>query len=269
MRIKVAIYGAGGRMGRMLCELADKADDLELSSAIDYDGNQNIGNSIAQLYSLESSDLKLTALADKVDADVVVDFSLPEGTARLLKVLQKNPLPLICGTTGLTDELKAELDRLATKVPVVFAPNFSTGVNLLFELAERATEIMGDDVDIEIMEIHHRHKKDAPSGTAVGLLEGISKKGGYDIETDTIYGREGLSGERPKKQLAVHALRGGEVVGEHTVYLFAKGERLELTHRAQSREAFASGALLAARWAVNKKEAGMFNMRDVLKRKNV
>lgn len=269
MGTKVAIFGAAGRMGRMLCRLAEENPDLDLVAAIDYEGHPEMGKSIAPLCGADTTEVRLSSLADGIDAQVVVDFSLPEATGKLLETLKRNPLPLICGTTGLTDELKKQLNELSEKVPVVFAPNFSTGVNLLFELAERATQVMGDDVDIEIMEIHHRHKKDAPSGTAVGLLEGIVEKGAYDLEQDTIYGRKGISGERPQKQIGVHALRGGEVVGEHTVFLFASGERLELTHRAQSREAFAKGALLAAGWVANKKEAGMFNMRDVLKRENV
>ncbi len=263
MPLGIGIYGAAGRMGQTLLRLIFQADDLHLAAAYEADGHPLLGKDAGSLCGLEECGVLLQALPEKIDVDVLIDFSLPQGTATLLDKLQTQPLPYICGTTGLDEAMQARLHDLAKLTAVVWAPNFSTGVSLLFDLVSKAASILGVESDIEITEIHHRHKKDAPSGTAAKLAELAALGRGSDPKQDLLYGRKGISGERERATIGVHALRGGEVVGEHTVHFLADGERLELTHRAGSREAFAGGALKAARWAVTK-EAGMYDMMNVL-----
>lgn len=263
MSLDIAINGAGGRMGRMLLELVDQARDLRLAACFEHERHSDLGRDVGELIGTGKQGITLTATPESLAADAVVDFSLPEGTRRLIESLQASPLPLICGTTGLDEEIEKDLLQLATKVPVIWAPNFSTGVNLLLGLAAKAAEVLSPEVEIEISETHHRYKRDSPSGTAARLVEVLAAAAGSKLNKDVIHGRSGIAAERPKRQIGVHALRGGEVVGEHTVHFFAEGERLELTHRAESRAAFAAGALNAARWCIGRKP-GMYAMTDVL-----
>jgi 4-hydroxy-tetrahydrodipicolinate reductase len=214
--------------------------------------------------------VEVAALTDQGDSlepaiasvDAVVDFSSHHATRGLLEAAVRHAKPVIIGTTGHTPEAKAELLKLAAKVPCVWAGNFSVGVNLLFALTRRASRTLGEDYDTEVVEMHHRLKKDAPSGTAVRLLEIILEE--RKLERSALrHGREGLTGERPRGEVGVHALRGGDVIGDHTVMFAGAGERIELVHRASDRAVFAQGALRAARWAVGK-NPGVYDMQDVL-----
>lgn len=196
-------------------------------------------------------------------ANVVIDFTSPGAIVEHAEVCAAAKVPLVVGTTGLSAEQKTALEEAAEEIPVVFAPNMSVGVNLLFRLAAEAAKVLGPGYDVEIVEAHHKHKKDAPSGTALRLAEVVAESLGRDLEQDACYGRQGLIGERPAGQIGIQTVRGGDVVGEHTLFFLGEGERVELTHRASSRGAFAEGAVRAALWVVGQ-APGLYDMQDVL-----
>lgn len=240
MAIKVLINGAKGRMGHAVASAA-KEMQLEVGAAVDV--GDDIGAALKK-------------------CDVVVDFSAHSATRLMLEAAVAQSKPVVLGTTGHSAAEKKELLALAAKVPCVWAGNFSVGVNLLFALTRRATAILGADYDTEVIEMHHRFKKDAPSGTAARLLEIILEE--RKLKADALrHGREGITGERKPTEVGVHALRGGDVVGDHTVLFAALGERVELTHKASDRGIFARGALRAAQWVVTQKP-GVYDMQDVL-----
>jgi len=240
MPLRILINGAKGRMGHAL---ADTAKELGLSVAAALD----VGDDLA---------------AGAAYADVLVDFSSHHATKSLLEVAVAQRKPVVIGTTGHSAEVKKELLALAAKVPCVWAGNFSVGVNLLFALTRRAASVLGSDYDAEVIEMHHRFKKDAPSGTAARLLEIILEE--RKLAASTIrHGREGITGERRSTEVGVHSLRGGDVVGDHTVLFATLGERLELTHKASDRAIFARGALRASQWVVAQ-PPGVYDMQDVL-----
>ena len=240
-KLKVVIYGSKGRMGQALLRCISEVPLLELSGTID-EGEPL--DSISQ-------------------SDAIIDFSHAEATERaLLKCIELGKI-IIIGTTGHNNELRALISEAAKKIPVIFSPNYSVGVNTLFWLTRKAAEILGHEYDAEVIEIHHHLKKDAPSGTARRLAEILAEVRQLDYEKDTRHGRLGMPGERSPDEIGVHAVRGGDVVGDHTVFLAAPGDRIELIHRASSRETFAIGALRAALWAQNQKP-GLYDMQDVL-----
>jgi 4-hydroxy-tetrahydrodipicolinate reductase len=241
MPVRVLLLGAKGRMGQAIADAASKAE-VEITAGLD------IGDDIAQAIR---------------ECDVVVDFSHPNASSELGRACAEAKKPAVIGTTGHSTEERAALEKLALSVPVVLSPNFSVGVNALFWLTRKAAHMLGDGFDLEITEMHHRLKKDAPSGTAKKLAEILCEVRGLDYAKDVRHGREGLIGERPEKEIAVHSIRGGDVVGDHTVIFAGAGERLELSHKAASRETFALGALRAARWIVGK-PPGLYSMEDVL-----
>lgn len=238
--MKIAIVGAAGRMGQMLVKLA-KDTALEVISKID----------IAEGYDKE--------WADEVEG--VIDFSFHTAVPAAIKKAAEKGIAYVIGTTGLTAEEQAVVNEAAKKIPVVQSGNYSLGVNLLLGLVKKAAQILGAEYDIEITEMHHKHKKDAPSGTALMLAKAAAQ--GRDTNEDFVYGRKGETGERPVGEIAIHALRGGSVIGDHTVMFAGDLERVELTHKAQGREAFAAGALRALEWAKGK-NPGIYTMRDVL-----
>jgi 4-hydroxy-tetrahydrodipicolinate reductase len=203
------------------------------------------------------------AAAEIAASDVLIDFTVPEASVRSAHIATELAKPSVIGTTGLTDAQSAELDELAKKVAIVHAPNMSVGVNLLFKLTKEVAALLGLDYNVEIIEAHHNQKKDSPSGTAVRLGECAAEGLGLDYGADAVYGREGIVGARPTRQIGMHAIRGGDVVGEHTVSFIGQGERIELTHKAHNRDNFARGALRAARFAVEAKP-GRYDMQDVL-----
>jgi 4-hydroxy-tetrahydrodipicolinate reductase len=259
---KVVVTGAAGRMGGQIIRLVHAAEDLELGAAAERPGHggQDAGTlSGLGPIGVAVSDDVATALAG---SDVLIDFTSHEASARNAELCAERGVAAVIGSTGFTPELKARVAAASRKVPIVLSPNMSVGVNVLFELVREAAKVLGDDYDVEIVEIHHKKKRDAPSGTAVRLGEVAAEALGRD--TDALaYTRHGILGERPPWQIGIQTLRGGDVVGEHTVFFCGEGERLELTHRATSREQFARGALRAARWVVGK-PAGLYDMADVL-----
>lgn len=241
MRImKIAIVGAAGRMGQKLIELA-KGSELEVVSKVD----------VAEGYDKTWSD----------DVEGVIDFSYHTGVPAAITKAAEAGIPYVIGTTGITAEEQVAVDAAAKKIPVVQSGNYSLGVNLLLELVKKAASILGPEYDIEVTEMHHKHKKDAPSGTALMLAK--SAAAGRNVADDFVYGRHGDIGERPQGEIAIHALRGGSVVGDHTVMFAGDLERVEITHKAQDRAAFAAGALKALSWAKGK-TPGIYTMQHVL-----
>jgi 4-hydroxy-tetrahydrodipicolinate reductase len=252
--IKVIIVGAGGRMGKEVSDLISRQSDMEVVGGVEVKGHPEIGKPLGKGNIV--GDLK--EIAEK--ADVVVEFALAGGTLKNLEIAAKFKKPYIIGTTGFSEREMAAIETASKKIPVVFSPNFSIGVNLLFKLTEEAAKILGDSFDAEIVEVHHNKKKDAPSGTAKKLAEILknSKK-----SKKIVYGREGIVGERSKDEIGVLSVRAGDVVGEHTVIFAQEGERVELVHRATSRLAFAQGVIKAIRFIIGK-PAGFFGMKDVV-----
>ena len=241
--MKIAIVGAAGRMGKMLVALADANPALEVVAKVD----------VAEGY-------------DKTwpaGTEAVIDFSFHSAVPAFVAKAAEEGLAYVLGTTGLSSEEQQAVDAAAQRIPVVQSGNYSLGVNLLLNLVQTAAKVLGPEYDVEVVEMHQRHKKDAPSGTALMLAKAAAAGRGVDFDAAAVYGRKGIVGERPEGEIAVHALRGGSVVGDHTVMFAGEVERVELTHRAQSREAFAAGALKAAQWAAGRKP-GIYTMRDVL-----
>lgn len=239
---KVIITGSKGRMGQALIACAAHIPGLEIVGQVDQGD----------------------ALADVIGkGDVVIDFSFHAATAGVAELCVKHGKALVIGTTGHKDEEKAAIRAHAARIPTVWASNYSTGVNTLFWLTRKAAEILGPDFDLEVLEMHHRLKKDAPSGTATTLLEILGDVRKLQLKEALRHGREGIVGERTNSEIGIHAIRGGDVVGDHTVIFAANGERVELTHKASSRDTFANGALRAAEWVV-KQKPGLYDMQDVL-----
>jgi 4-hydroxy-tetrahydrodipicolinate reductase len=259
-RIKLAVSGATGRMGRAVVRLCQESDDLELVGACAGPEDPSLGQDAGVLAGARAAGVAVSddMASALLGAQVVVDFSLPPALERLARLAARQGVALVSGTTGLGDT--AVLDEAATKVPVLWAPNMSLGIQVLSELVAEAARRLGPGFDIEITEVHHKKKVDAPSGTAVRLGEAIREV----RPLRPVTGREGIVGARQEDELGILALRGGDVVGDHTVYLFGPGERLELTHRATNRDLFALGALRAARWIVGK-PARRYTLADVLR----
>ncbi len=262
--IKVAIAGVSGRMGRALLDAVMAATDLRLHAALDRAGSASLDSDAGALVGTSlgvkvSADVA-TALAG---ADVLIDFTRPEATLHHLQICVEKKVGLIIGTTGFDAAGKAAIEQAAKSIPIVFAPNMSVGVNLALKLLDMAARVLDEDFDIEIVEAHHRHKVDAPSGTALRMGEVIANALGRDLKTCAVYGREGVTGERDARTIGFATLRGGDIVGDHTVMFAGIGERLEITHKASSRMTFALGALRAARFLAGK-PGGLFDMQDVL-----
>ena len=239
--LRLLVHGAAGRLGKMIVEVAKSQADLAAKGVTREDPIDKVVSS----------------------ADVVIDVSAPAATIAVARLCAENQKPLVVGTTGHTQEQIDALRRVSQRCPVLLAPNFSLGVNLLFWMTETVAAKLGKDFDVEIVELHHRLKKDAPSGTAKRLAELIAEARQLKYEQNARHGREGLVGERPVDEIGVHAVRGGDIIGEHTVLFAGLGERLELTHKASSRETFARGAIQAARWIIGRRP-GLYEMRDVL-----
>jgi 4-hydroxy-tetrahydrodipicolinate reductase len=260
--MKICVCGAAGRMGRVIIGLIAAAEDLELAAAVDGHGVPAVGQDAGVTAGVGPLGVKiLTGL--EAEADAVIDFSVREAARGTAHLCRERCISMVLGTTGLTAEDEAEVEKTAAVVPCVVSPNMSVGVNLLFALAPQVAAALGDDYDIEIVEMHHSFKKDAPSGTALRLGERIAEARGKALEDLMVCGRQGQVGERPRGPIGIHAVRGGDVVGDHTVMFAGQGERVELVHRASSRESFARGAIRAARFAVGR-EPGRYTMRDVL-----
>ena len=250
--MKIAIAGAGGRMGRTLIDAVLADGELSLVAAVEMPKSPALGT--------PAGPIKVTSeLAATAAADVVLDFTRPEGTLALLDRARA----LVIGTTGFTEEDKDRIAEAAKRIPIVMAANFAVGVNTVYKLAETAARILGDSYDVEIVEAHHRHKVDAPSGTALELGRIVAKTLGRDLSKTASYGRKGDVRERAAKEIGFHSIRGGDIVGEHTVIFAGDGERVEVTVRSQSRLTYAHGALRAAKW-LNGRPPGVYAMSDVL-----
>ena len=262
---QVAVTGAAGRMGKTLVQAIQGADDLTLGAAFEHPDSPNIGDDAGDLAGVGSLGVLVQSdqSAAVADFDVVIDFTMPSATLALADVCQAAGKAMVIGTTGFTETELAKLHAHAEDIPLFMAPNMSVGVNLAFKLIQLAAEILGDSVDVEVLEAHHRHKVDAPSGTAVRMGEILADTLGRDLETDAVYGREGITGARTRKTIGFSTMRGGDIVGEHTVMFAGEGERIEITHRAQSRMNFAHGALRAVRY-VSGQSAGLYDMQTIL-----
>lgn len=266
MTIRIGITGAAGRMGRMLAEaIADSEADIVLALAVERSGSTLVGADMGELIGRERSGVVVTdnLSAGLSEIDVLIDFTVPEATLANAEACASAGVAMVVGTTGLTPEQTATLDAQAQKIALCKAANFSTGVNVALRLLAQAAAVLGDDVDIEIVEAHHRHKIDAPSGTALAMGEVVAHTLGRNLPEVAVYGREGRTGARDRQTIGFATVRAGDVVGDHTVIFAADGERLEITHKASSRMAFARGAVRAAMWLAER-GPGRYDMQDVL-----
>lgn len=265
MTVRVAITGAAGRMGKILIEAVSLNPHAELGAVIEWSESPFIGADSGELAGLGKNGLLIVdQLATVVnDFDVLVDFTAPAATVANAQLCADHNKAIIIGTTGCSEQQKADIAAAAKKTVVCMATNYSTGVNLCFKLLKEAAAILADDYDVEIVEAHHRHKVDAPSGTALSMGEAVAEGLQRDLKEVAVYGREGQVGARPDKEIGFATVRGGDVVGDHTVMFLADGERVEISHKASSRMSFGRGAIRAAVWA-NTQVAGLYSMQDVL-----
>lgn len=254
--MRIAVHGAAGRMGRLVVKNAVE-DGLEVVQAFDM---ARVGEDAGEVAGIGKIGVQISSSVEELSSDVVIDFSAPSATIELLEVCAEKGVKAVVGTTGLNEEQKKRVEELSKSVPVVLSPNFSVGVNIFWKALEALAEKLSD-YDMEIIEIHHRFKKDAPSGTALKAGEILREHSKRDLSF--VFGREGES-PRKDEEVGIFAVRGGDVVGEHTVFFIGFGERIELTHRAWNREAFSRGAIKAARWIAGVDEPGLYTMKDVL-----
>ncbi|MFA7281355.1 MAG: 4-hydroxy-tetrahydrodipicolinate reductase [Sterolibacterium sp.] len=262
--LRIAIAGASGRMGLALVEALAKSQDARLAVALEQDGNPCLGRDAGELIGVPSG-VRISAdvEGELARSDCLIDFTRPAGTLKHLEVCRRRSIPLVIGTTGFDTEGKLAIQDASRDIPIVFAPNMAVGVNLVFRLLDVAARALADGYDVEIIEAHHRHKVDAPSGTALRMGEVVAAALGRNLAECAVYGREGHTGERPVPQIGFATLRGGDIVGDHTVLFAGTGERIEITHKAASRMPYALGALRAARYMQGKTH-GLYDMQDVL-----
>ncbi|MFA7388309.1 MAG: 4-hydroxy-tetrahydrodipicolinate reductase [Thiohalobacteraceae bacterium] len=265
MTTRLAIAGAAGRMGRALIEAARQVEGITITAAIEHPEHGQIGSDAGMLAGIGEIGIPLSAdLAGLTSVfDVLIDFTRPQGTLDNLAICRAAGRRMVIGTTGFTEAEKGQLQAAAQDIGIVFAPNMSVGVNLCLKLLDLAARVLGDEVDIEIVEAHHRHKVDAPSGTALRMGEVIAAALGRDLQDCAVYGRQGVTGERDPKTIGFETIRAGDIVGDHTVMFAGIGERIEITHKASSRMTFAKGAVRAAGWLMQR-GAGLYDMQDVL-----
>jgi len=262
--LKIAVAGAGGRMGRMIVELVLRDNHLKLVSTLDQENSPVIGRDAGGQIGIQCG-VRITADIDAAveKADCLIDFTRPEGALTHLAACVRHKKAIVIGTTGFDDEGKQIIREAASEIPVVFSPNMGVGVNVVFKVLDMASRILSQGYDIEIVEAHHRHKVDAPSGTALKMGEIIANALGRNLKECAVFEREGVTGERDPSTIGFATLRGGDIVGEHTVMYCGTGERIEITHKASSRISFAAGALRAVHFLADK-EKGLFDMQDVL-----
>ncbi|ALG68021.1 4-hydroxy-tetrahydrodipicolinate reductase [Beggiatoa leptomitoformis] len=263
--IKIAIAGAAGRMGKNLIEATQQHPETILAAALEHPASTLLGADAGELAGVGKLSVTIKSELPQVldQFDVLIDFTRPEVTLANLAYCRQAKKRIVIGTTGFSAEQKALITEAAQDIAIVFAPNMSIGVNLSLKLLEMAAKVLGDSVDIEVIEAHHRHKIDAPSGTALRMGEVVAQTLGRDLKTCAVYAREGITGERDRQTIGFQTIRAGDIVGEHTVMFADVGERIEITHKASSRMTFAKGAVRAAAW-LTQKEQGLFDMQDVL-----
>ncbi len=267
-QVRIALVGCNGRMGKVLVEAITLNPAARLTAALERPGSVVLGLDVGELNGLTALGVAITDDLAKVkdEFDLIIDFTRPEATLAHLAFAREHGKQIVIGTTGFTDEGKHAINQAAEQMGVVFASNYSVGVNLVFKLLEQAAKVMGAYTDIEIIEGHHRHKVDAPSGTALSMGEVVAKTLGRDLKQCAVYGREGITGERDRNTIGFATIRAGDLVGEHTVMFADIGERVEITHKASSRLTFANGAVRAAVWLATQ-PAGLYDMQDVLQLK--
>ena len=259
----IAIAGAAGRMGRTLIAACNNFEGLQLTVAFERPGSTDIGADAGELGGIGRNGVQVRANLENGGYDVLVDFTRPDVTLDNLAHCVAYKKGIVIGTTGFDDGGKQKIADASREIPVVFAPNMSVGVNVCLGLLEMAARIIGEETDIEVIEAHHRHKVDAPSGTALRMGEVVANTLGRKLSDCAVYGREGITGERDRKTIGFSTIRAGDIVGDHTVMFASEGERVEITHKASSRMTFAMGAMRAARW-LSDREAGLYDMQDVL-----
>jgi 4-hydroxy-tetrahydrodipicolinate reductase len=262
---RIAVMGAAGRMGKALVEAAQQAPGACLTAAVGRPDSTLVGADVGELVGLGRTGVPLSGDLEAVlDAfDVLIDFTHPTVTLKNLEICRQAGKAMVIGTTGFSVDERQLLSEAAREIPIVFAANFSVGVNLCLKLLDTAARVLGDEVDIEIIEVHHRHKVDAPSGTALRMGEVVASALGRDLQKVAVYGREGQTGARARETIGFATVRAGDVVGDHTVLFAAEGERVEITHKASSRMTFAKGAVRAALWLEGRAPA-LYDMQDVL-----
>ncbi|MEN2751745.1 4-hydroxy-tetrahydrodipicolinate reductase [Psychrobacter sp. FBL11] len=263
--INVGVIGAGGRMGRMLIEAVQDNPQTSLSAAIERQGSSLVGADAGEVAAIGRLGIQvvddLSAVID--DIDVLIDFSLPDATEQNMQICAEHQVAMVIGTTGFSTQQEQVLFEASKHTAIVYAGNYSTGVNLSLKLLNMAAKAFGTDADVEVIEAHHKHKIDAPSGTAYMMAEAVAEARGQHLKDVANYGREGQTGARETGTIGIHAIRGGEIIGDHTVMFIADGEVVEITHRARARMTFAAGAVRAATWIIQQ-QAGQYNMQDVL-----
>lgn len=260
--LKIAVNGVCGRMGARIAALVFEDSQLKLVAALERHGHPSLDKDVGTIAGCGETNIKVTSTLN-TQADVLIDFSSPESTVAIAEVCAKKNIGLIVGTTGLNPQQLERIKSFSTQIPCLISPNMSVGVNVMFNLAAQMAQMLGKEFDIEIIETHHRFKKDSPSGTALKLAENICEATGRKLDKDVIYGRHGITGERPANQIGMHAVRSGDVIGDHTVVFGSLGERIEITHKAHTRDTFVRGAIRAAKF-VAQKPPGMYSMSDVL-----
>ena len=262
---RIIVAGATGRMGSRIVALSLDHSQLQLAAAFERKGHAGAGKDIGLLTGGGECSVFLADNAETVvdRGDVLIDFTIPASTLNNIQIAASKKKAMVIGTTGLTPAEIETIKKYTTEIPVVFAPNMSVGVNVLLKVLKDVARVLGDDYDIEIVEAHHRMKKDAPSGTALKMAQVIAEAVGRDLNDVAVYARKGLIGERTRKEIGIQTIRAGDIVGDHTVLFGGLGERIEITHKASSRDTFARGALRAALWVSNKKP-GLYDMQDVL-----
>jgi len=263
MATKLIIVGAAGRMGRRISALAAQSEEFEVVAAVEAPGCPELGKDLGLVVAVESLAVRICDSFPQFAADVVIDFSLPEASERTLQYCLDKRVALVCGTTGLSQQQRQKFDQAGRDIPIIYGTNMSVGMNVLFVTVGKLASALGDDYDIEIVEQHHRFKKDAPSGSALTLAENICKATGRDFPASLVYGRSGRDVPRKDRTIGVHAVRAGDIVGVHSVMYSTLGETVTITHTAHSRDTFARGALRAAKWLVGK-DPGLYSMADVL-----
>ena len=263
--IRAVVAGAGGRMGQRIIVALDGQPGIALAGACERVGHPSLGCDAGVAAGIHAEDVLIEERLESIlpRGDVLIDFTAPEASLRHAELAAQLGKALVLGTTGLSAEQQAVLDKAARKIPIVYAPNMSVGVNLLFKVLGDVARVLGDSFDVEIVEAHHRHKKDAPSGTAKKMAQVIAESLGRDLAGVAVPGRSGMVGERRTEESGIFAVRGGDIVGDHTVTFAGLGERVEITHRAHSRDTFARGAVRAGAWVVGR-VPGLYDMMDVL-----
>jgi len=262
---KVIVAGAAGRMGRRIIDMVIRSEEVDLAGAFEHPDSPAVGEDAGRIAGAGEAGVTIAAsLKDIIDSgDVVIDFTSPQATLENIRAISRGGLAVVIGTTGISGNILAEVRALAKGMRCVLAPNMSIGMNVMFKIAGQMAGILGDDFDIEVLEAHHRHKKDAPSGTALRLGQILAGSVNRDLDKVAVYERKGIIGERTDQEIGMQTLRAGDITGDHMVMFAGSGERLELIHRAHSRDNFAGGAVKAAAWIV-KQPVGIYDMQDVL-----